>query len=74
MFSVFQALVYYTFGALGGNLLAHMILVSRFFCQCRNATVMLFVYFNKNYTSLYCFIRATGTGEGWVFPKAVSQH
>lgn len=28
MFSVFQALVYYTFGALGGNLVAHMILVS----------------------------------------------
>lgn len=24
----FQALVYYTFGALGGNLIAHMILVS----------------------------------------------
>lgn len=28
----FQALVYYTFGALGGNLVAHMILVSRFVC------------------------------------------
>lgn len=25
-----QALVYYTFGALGGNLVAHMVLVSRF--------------------------------------------
>lgn len=25
----FKALVYYTFGALGGNLIAHMILVSK---------------------------------------------
>ena len=41
--SVFQALVYYTFGALGGNLVAHMILVSLLIHIIASVVGMLFL-------------------------------
>lgn len=44
---VCQALVYYTFGALGGNLISHMILVSWFVCQLSNDTVTVFLKYKK---------------------------
>lgn len=67
--SVFQALVYYTFGALGGNLIAHMILVSSYdLCIVRHVSTI-----SLNIKS-YILIRATDTGQVWEFLKVASQH
>lgn len=60
----FQALVYYTFGALGGNMVAHMILVNSIFthththfCSPKYLCIISFIYrFQISVYMFWCLI------------------
>lgn len=59
--------MYYTFGALGGNLVAHMVLVRIQHLRLFILNLLVLLFFK-----CVCVCRVTGTGEVWAFLRAVS--